>query len=152
MWCCVLFSCFIGISGGFGVLKPRIHHLSFSGPKMAFSSSQNTTFYRENAQFRSETYYNIGEKKTQRDKWLHFHACTNPPLKTPLSWFLTFFTYGLSSFTYDWSLSLAVNWLGLSHLRLKFRLVCFACGGKSVWSCLVLTVAPIRKLGLVFSA
>ena len=28
----------------FGVLEPHIHHLSFSGPKMAFSSSQNTTF------------------------------------------------------------------------------------------------------------
>ena len=30
--------------GWFWVLKPQIHHLSFSGPKMAFSSSQNTTF------------------------------------------------------------------------------------------------------------
>ena len=38
------FPSFIGISGGFWVLEPQIHHLSFSGPKMAFSSSQNTTF------------------------------------------------------------------------------------------------------------
>ena len=28
----------------FGVVKPRIHHLAFSGPKVAFSDSQITTF------------------------------------------------------------------------------------------------------------
>ena len=37
------FPSFVGISGVFGVLEPQIHYLSFSGPKMVFSSSKNTT-------------------------------------------------------------------------------------------------------------
>ena len=53
--------------------------------------------------------------------------------------------------TYGWSWLLAVDWLGLFYLRLEFGLVFLACGGKSVWSFL-LTVPPVRTLGLVFSA
>ena len=51
LWCCDVFPNFKGISGGLGVLEPRIHHLSFSGPKMAFSSSQTLRFTRKMANF-----------------------------------------------------------------------------------------------------
>ena len=47
----------------------------------------------------------------------------------------------VSLFTYGWSLMLTVQGLGLFYLRLKFGLVFFAYGGKSVWSFL-LTVPP----------
>ena len=47
------------------------------------------------------------------------------------------------------SLLLTVNWLGLVYL--KCGLVFLAYGGKSVWSFL-LTVRPVRKLALLFSA
>ena len=56
-------------------------------------------------------------------------------------------------FADGWSLLLTVNnsvWSFL-FLRLRFALVIFAYSGKSVWSFL-LTVPPVRKLGLVFSA
>ena len=46
-----------------------------------------------------------------------------------------------------WSFLLTVEiWFGLFYLRLKFGLVSFAYGGKSVWSFL-LTVPPVQKIG-----
>ena len=42
------------------------------------------------------------------------------------------------------------NRFGLLYLRLKVGLVSIAYRGNSVWS-LLLTVPPVRKLGLVFS-
>ena len=59
--------------------------------------------------------------------------------------------WGHVFFSYGWSLLLTVKGLGLFYLRLRFGLVFFAYGGKSVWSFL-LTVPPVRKLGLVFFA
>ena len=79
MCCCDVFPSSIGISGGFGVLEPQIHHLSFLGPKMAFSSSQNTTFEEKMANFEANITVKQG-KKRQKDKWYPIHACTPPPL------------------------------------------------------------------------
>ena len=46
-----------------------------------------------------------------------------------------------------WSFLLTVEiWFGLFYLRLKFGLVFFAYGGKSVWSFL-LTVPLVQKIG-----
>ena len=57
----------MGISGGFGVLEPRKHHLSFSDPNMAFQA--------KNAIKQG--------KERQKDKWCPFHACTPPPQGPP---------------------------------------------------------------------
>ena len=66
----------------------------------------------------------------------------------------SFLLTGKSLFTYEWSLLLTVNWLGLFHLRLKFGLVFLAYGGKLVRSFLLffLTARPCPELGLVFFA
>ena len=75
--CCDIFPSFIGISSGFGVLEPRIHHLSFSGPKMAFSSSQNYVSKGKWPILKREMLQN--KEKRQKDKWYPFLACTPPP-------------------------------------------------------------------------
>ena len=56
------FPCFIGISGGFGVLEPRIHHLPFVGPKMAFSSSQTLRFKGKMANFEARATVKTAER------------------------------------------------------------------------------------------
>ena len=72
-----VFPSFIGISGDFGVLEPQIHHLSISGPKMAFSNSQNATFSRENGQFEAKNTVKLG-KNTKRINGTHFTR-VHPP-------------------------------------------------------------------------
>ena len=61
LWCCDVFRDFIGISSGFGVSEPQIHHLFFLGPKMAFSSSQTLHFKGKMAN-KSEKCNKTGEK------------------------------------------------------------------------------------------
>ena len=54
----------------------QIQHLSFSTPKWPFPHSKNTTAPREKmAKFDVTNTIKHG-KKRQKDKWLHFHACT----------------------------------------------------------------------------
>ena len=57
-------------------------------------------------------------------------------------------TVGLCCLWWFFLLTVAM-WFGLFCLRLRIGLVLFAYGGKSVWS-FVLTVPPLRKLGLFF--
>ena len=47
----------------------------------------------------------------------------------------------LGIFAYSWPSLLTVIWFGIFYLQLKFGLVFFAHGGKSVW-CFLLTVPP----------
>ena len=42
---------------GFGVLEPRIHHLSSSSPKIGLSDPENATFQREHGQFYRGMHY-----------------------------------------------------------------------------------------------
>ena len=67
-----------------------------------------------------------------------FHAQQHVPWLNSKGCFFFFLRLGL--FTYSWSLLLTVIWFGFSYLRLKVGLV------------FLLTVPPIQKLGLVFSA
>ena len=80
LWCCdAFFPFFIGISGGFGVLEPRLHHLYFSGLKMPFQAPKTLRFKRENRQFRSEKYYKIGERNAKRTNGSIFTHVPPPP-------------------------------------------------------------------------
>ena len=68
------------MSDGFGVLEPRIHHLSFSGPNMAFSSSQKIMIFKgEMAKFEAKNTTKQGKRK--KDKWYPFHACKGDPCR-----------------------------------------------------------------------
>ena len=58
-----------------------------------------------------------------------------------------FFYLRLGLFAYGWSLLLTVIWFGLFCLRLKFGLVFFAYGGKSVWSFLLSVPPPRPEIG-----
>ena len=68
----------LGISGGVGVLEPRTHHLSFSGPKgkCPFQAPKTLRMKGEKANFEAKN-----SIKAKRDKWFHFHTCTPPPAK-----------------------------------------------------------------------
>ena len=58
----------------FGVLEPRIHHLSFSGPT-PFRAPKTLRFKGKMANFEAKNTIKQW-KKHQKDKWYPFHACT----------------------------------------------------------------------------
>ena len=72
LWCCDVFPDFKGISGDFGVLEPRIHHLSFSGPNGLFKLPKHYILKGKWPIFEAKNTI----KKRQKDKWYPFHACT----------------------------------------------------------------------------
>ena len=57
LWCCDVFPCFKGISGGFGSWAPNSPFVLL-GPEYGFLEQR---------------------KKRQKDKWYPSHACTAPP-------------------------------------------------------------------------
>ena len=74
LWWCDVFPSFIGISGGFGVVEPRIHLCPFRARIWPFQAPKTLRFKGTMANFRK--YYKTGEKKRQKDKWYPLHACT----------------------------------------------------------------------------
>ena len=46
LWCCDAFLSFIGISGGFGVLEPQIHHLCPFRPRKWPSQAPKTLRFK----------------------------------------------------------------------------------------------------------
>ena len=63
-----------GTLGCFGVREPKIHHLSFSNPKMAFSKLPKTLHFKgKMSNVDAKNTINL-RKKRQTDKWFHFHT------------------------------------------------------------------------------
>ena len=62
----------MGISGGFGVLEPQIHHLSFSGPKWPFQAPKALRFKGKMANFEAKTTFKQEKKNAKRTNGTHF--------------------------------------------------------------------------------
>ena len=70
---------------GFGVLEPRIHHLSLSGPIWAFFKlPKHDVFKGKMANFEAKNTLKQGGK-CRKDKSYPFHACTLPPPRCTIS-------------------------------------------------------------------
>ena len=72
----------------FGVLEPQIHHLNFSGPKMAFQAPKTLRFKGKMANFDAKKITVKQGKKAKRTNGTHFARVLsppheNPPLETP---------------------------------------------------------------------
>ena len=82
MWCCDVFPSFIGISGGFGVLEPQIHHLSFSG-LFKFQAPKTLRFKGKMANF--EATNTVKQRKTPKGQMVPIsRVYTAPPtLRVP---------------------------------------------------------------------
>ena len=64
---------------GFGVLEPRIHHLSFSGLKMAFQAPKTLRFKGKMANLEAKKYCKTGEKNAKRTNGTQFTRAHPPP-------------------------------------------------------------------------
>ena len=88
------FPCFKGISGGFGVLERRIHHLSFSAPENGiFKLPKHYVLKGKWPILKRKNAIKQG-KNAKKDKWYPFHACMGGGYSTHAQVIVLIITWG----------------------------------------------------------